>query len=72
MLAKYQSPLEEGDHLELDTSEFLDKSDIQKYQSLIGSMQCPIILGRWDIQTAEMTLFSYRAKPRKGHFLRAN
>ena len=36
---KYRSPLEDGDHPELDTSEFLDKDDIQKYQSLVGAMQ---------------------------------
>jgi hypothetical protein len=71
LIAKYQSPLEEGDHPELDTSEFLCEDDIQKYQSLIGSMQWLITLGRWDIQTAVMTLSSFRAKPRKGHLLRA-
>ena len=68
---KPRSPLEEGDHPELDTSEFLDDEDTQKYQSLIGSMQWVITLGRWDVQTAVMTLSSFRAKPRKGHLLRA-
>ena len=41
LIAKYQSPLEEGDHPELDTSEFLgesDYSDTEKYQSMIGSL----------------------------------
>ena len=33
------SPLVEGDHLELDTSEYLLPDDITKYQSLIGSLQ---------------------------------
>lgn len=33
------SPLEKGDHPELDTSEFLDEDGQQKYQSLIRSMQ---------------------------------
>jgi hypothetical protein len=66
-----KSPLEEGDHPELDTSEFLDDEDTQKYQSLIGSLQWVITLGRWDVQTAVMTLSSFRAKPRKGHLERA-
>ena len=39
LIAKYQSSLEEGDHSELDISEFLCEDDTQKYQSLIGSMQ---------------------------------
>ena len=33
-----QSPLEHGDHPELDTSELLDEDGIQQYQSLIGSL----------------------------------
>jgi hypothetical protein len=49
LLPKYQSPLEEGDHPELDTSKFLCEDCTQKYQSLIGSMQWLITLGRWDI-----------------------
>ena len=68
---KPRSPLEDGDHPELDTTEFLDEDDTQKYQSLIGSLQWLITLGRWDIQTSVMTLSSFRAKPRKGHLLRA-
>ena len=32
------SPLEHGDHPELDTSELLDQTGIQQYQSLIGSL----------------------------------
>ena len=33
------SPLEHGDHPELDDSELLDENGIQIYQSLIGSLQ---------------------------------
>ena len=39
LISKYQSPLREGDHPELDTSEFLCEDNTQKYQSLIGSMK---------------------------------
>ena len=63
----YTSPLESGDHPELDTSEELGMSDIQKYQSLIGSLQWVISLGRMDIAVAVMTLSSFRVAPRKGH-----
>ena len=36
---KVLSPLEEGDHLEIDDSEFLNDDEVQVYQSLIGAMQ---------------------------------
>ena len=45
--------------------------DIQKYQSLIGSIQWAISLGRFDIATAVMTLSAYRSSPRVGHLERA-
>jgi hypothetical protein len=32
------SPLEKGDHPEIDTSDFLDAAGIQQYQSLIGQL----------------------------------
>jgi hypothetical protein len=65
------SPLEKGDHPELDTSELLNDDDVQKYQSLIGSMQWAVSLGRFDIATAVMTMSAYRAAPREGHLTRA-
>ena len=36
---KIKSPLEKGDHPELESTEFLEQIDIQKYQSMIGSLQ---------------------------------
>ena len=56
---RYSSPLEKGDHPELDTSELLDKSGIQKYQSLVGSLQWAVSIGRLDITTAVMTLSGF-------------
>lgn len=64
---KVRSPLDKGNHPELDTSDFLEEEDVQKYQSLIGSMQWAISLGRLDIATAIMTLSGFRAQPRIGH-----
>ena len=63
----YTSPLERGDHPELDTSEELADADIKKYQSLIGAMQWAVTLGRIDITTAVMTMSSFRTNPRIGH-----
>ena len=57
--AKMYSPLGRGDHPELDDSELLDANGIQQYQSLIGSMQWAISLGRFDIATAVMSMSSF-------------
>ncbi len=61
------SPLEKGDHPELDESEFLSPSDVTKYQSLIGSLQWAVSIGRLDITTAVMTMSGFRVAPRQGH-----
>mgnify|MGYP000107799768 CR=1 FL=1 len=63
----YQSPLENNDHPELDTSELLNEDDQKIYQSLIGALQWVIQIGRFDITTAVMTLSRFRAMPRQGH-----
>jgi hypothetical protein len=44
---------------------------VQQYQSLIGSLQWAVSLGRFDVTTAVMTLSSFRAIPRQGHLERA-
>ena len=65
-----QSPLERNDHPELDESPPLDADGVAKHQSLIGSMQWAISLGRFDIATAVMTMSSFRAAPREQHLTR--
>jgi hypothetical protein len=65
------SPLEKGDHPELDDTLLLDAEGIQNYQSLRGSAQWAISLGRLGIQTAIMTLSSFRSAPCVGHLERA-
>ncbi len=64
------SPLEKGDHPEIDTSYLLDEKEIQDYQSLIGSIQWVVSIGRFDVMTAVMTLSSFFAEPHKGHLER--
>jgi len=61
------SLLTTGDHPELDTSELLNKDDQKIYQSLIGALQWVIQIGRFDIQTAVMTLSRFHAMPKQGH-----
>ena len=67
----YVQPLEPGDHPELDTSDLCDDQDTTRYQSLIGSLQWAVSIGRLDIQTAVMSMSSFRSAPRKGHLQRA-
>ncbi len=64
---EYTSPIDKDDHPELDTSEELPAEGIQHYQSLIGSFQWAVSLGRYDIQCATMTLGKFRSAPRQGH-----
>ncbi|HEY9709872.1 MAG TPA: reverse transcriptase domain-containing protein, partial [Oculatellaceae cyanobacterium] len=64
---KVYSPFDKGDHPELDNSELLDKTRIEQYQSILGSLQWAISLGRFDIATAVMSMSSFCAAPRKGH-----
>jgi hypothetical protein len=64
----YVSPLEPGDHPELDESDLLDLEGINQYQSLIGSFQLAVQL---ESCTAMMTLSAYRSAPRMGHLERA-
>ena len=64
------SPIEKGDHPELDTSEFLNDEGIRNYQSLIGALQWSISIGRFDVATAVMTMSGFRVAPRKGHLER--
>ena len=64
---EYTSPIEKGDHPELDLSEALPVEGIRQYQSLIGAFQWAISLGRYDIHCVTMTMEKFRAAPRKGH-----
>ena len=67
---EYSSPLQKGDHPELDVSDLLDEKGIAQYQSLIGTLQWAVTLGRFDIQCAVTTMSSFRAAPRIGHLER--
>ena len=56
---KHRSPLQKGDHPELDTTPFLDEKEKEIYMSLVGSAQWSISIGRFDIQTAIMTMSKF-------------
>jgi hypothetical protein len=46
------SPLEKGDHPELDTSELCTTEQIAQYQSLMGAFQWTVTIVHLDINTA--------------------
>jgi hypothetical protein len=64
------SPLDKGDHPELDTSELCSGEQISWYQSLIGSLQWIVAIGRLDVYTMVMTMSEFRIAPKIGHLKR--
>lgn len=63
--------LKKGDHPEMDASDCLDEDGVEKHQSLIGSIQWSVSLGRFDDNASAMTLASFRTESRQGHLERA-
>jgi Reverse transcriptase (RNA-dependent DNA polymerase) len=61
------SPLEKGDHPGLDSSELYNDKQISQYQSMIGSLQWIVTIGRLDIHTAVMTMSGFCIAHRVGH-----
>ena len=55
-----------ADHPELDTLELLNEDDQKICQSLVGTLQWVIQIGRFDVTTAVMTLSRFRDAPRQG------
>jgi hypothetical protein len=64
---EYTSPLEKGNHLEVDCSDELDNKGIKRYQTMMGCLQWVVSLGRFDIQTTTMTMLRFCSAPRQGH-----
>ena len=58
------SPLEQGDHTEIYTSELLDNEDNRKNNPLIGSLQWDISLVIFGICTHVMIISSFVSAPR--------
>jgi hypothetical protein len=55
---------------ELDTSELCDADQIAQYPSMICALQWIVTIGRFDINTAVMTMSGFRMAPRIGHLNR--
>ncbi len=52
---------------ELDTTPFLEGSEVSKYQMLIGCLNWVVTLGRFDVHYATSTLSRYATCAREGH-----
>ena len=70
-LKKENVPAKPDDHPETDTTPFLDKTGITKFQSVIGTCQWICTSGRFDINFAVTNLSRFCASPREGHLKRA-
>ena len=66
-LYRHRTPLPQESHPELDSSELLDATGVQKYQALIGMAQWACVIGRLDIGFAVSSLSRFSAAPRQGH-----
>jgi hypothetical protein len=64
---QYTLPLEKGDHPETDDSPELDAADIKVYLSMMGALKWCVLLGRFDIMAAVMTMSCYCIALRVGH-----
>jgi hypothetical protein len=64
------SPLEKGDHPELDTSELCSSDQIAQYHPMLGVLQWIVTIGHFDSHTAAMTMSGFFMTPRVGHLNR--
>lgn len=70
-LKNHGSPMETGDHPELDETDQLCGEDITICQTLKGCAQWAVTLGRFDVQFATNTLARFGQALREGHLKRA-
>ena len=66
-LKSYGSPLEDNYHPEIDESPLLGDDMVRKYQMLIGCANWIVILGRFDVMYATVTMARFLQVPREGH-----
>jgi hypothetical protein len=55
--------LEKGDHPKLDTSELCTTEQVTRYQSMIGTLQWIVTIGRFNMHTAVMTMSGFLIAP---------
>ena len=65
--SKYNSPVHEALHPELDSSPLLNPADHSRYRTLIGCANWIVTLGRFDIAYATNLFSRFSQSPREGH-----
>ena len=65
------TPLDAGDHPEMDDTDLFVPSEAPIYQMMIRCLRWAVTLGRYDIQYAINTLARFGQKPHDGHLKRA-
>jgi hypothetical protein len=70
LVANHLNIHRKGNHPEVDFSDELDNKCIKRYQTMIGCLQWAVSLGRFDIQTATMTMLRFVSAPRQEHLYR--
>ena len=65
-----KSLLENNDHPELDTSDILERQQLNHYLNMVGQLQWLITLGGFYIQAQVISMSRFRAQPRQGHLER--
>ena len=63
----YKTTLDKNDHPELDTSEILEGDIAAIYLTMVGQLQWPVTLGRFDLHAQVATMSRLRAAPRQRH-----
>ncbi|KAL7570793.1 hypothetical protein ACA910_014422 [Epithemia clementina (nom. ined.)] len=67
---KFKTPLEPGDHPEIDESPECSEENQSRYLTMTGQLQWLVALGRFDIFCATMTMSKFRPAPKEGHISR--
>ena len=65
-----KTSLEKNDHPELDTSDILERQQVNHYLTMVGQLQWLMSLGRFYIQAQVIAMSRLGAQPRQGHLER--
>ena len=65
--SQYKTPMDKDYYPELDDSPLLNAEMHTRYQSMVGSLNWAVTIGRFDIQYSVTTMARYSHAPREGH-----
>ena len=65
-----KTPLKKNDHPELDTTNIIERQQVNHYLIMLGQLQWLVTFGRFDIQDKVIPMFRFTAEPRQQHLER--